>query len=132
MNGIVFTLNLQPGNYVSLSQSIATITSSPHKLIARLVIPPKGIGQINLASKVSLQLKAFPYKQYGCLFGVITQIDSSYVNPKDQVGPIKLSDPAYYATITLDSNVAKHFKGNLYPGMTFSILHMDRKCHSRI
>ena len=128
ISGIVSTLNVLPGNYVDSTRSIATINGSfKNNLIGRLIIPPKGLGQIQLGGKVSLQLDAFPYRQYGFLSGKISHIDSSYINPKDQVGPININEPVYYGTITLDNNVVKHMRLNLRPGMTFYVHVQDRR-----
>lgn len=119
-DGVIGTLTVPEGNYVEPSRSVATIVNSNSAYIARVVVPPKGIGQIDVGARVTLYLDAFPYRQYGHISGTVSQIDMTYVSPKDQVGPVTLAEPAYYASIKLSSDEAENaLRRRLRPGMLF-------------
>lgn len=130
IDGIVASLIAAEGDYIVPSHSAGIIKRLDDKLIGKIIIPPKGLGQVRIGESINIQLDAYPYKQYGYISGTIEQIDSSYVSPKDQTGPISLSEPAYYAKIVLKENsINSKEQKNLRPGMTFEI-HIKNRSRS--
>lgn len=130
IDGTIASLIATEGDYIVPSRSAGIIKRLDDKLIGKIIIPPKGLGQVRIGENVSIQLDAYPYNQYGYIFGTIEQIDSSYVSPKDQTGPISLSEPVYYAKIVLKENsLIRQEQRILRPGMTFEI-HIKNRSRS--
>lgn len=69
-------LGLQAGSFINASQVIATISPNTN-LIVENTVSPNDIGLLKVGQKVSFQLDAFNYNQWGMIEGKVLDIDKN-------------------------------------------------------
>lgn len=105
---------LQVGSFVSMSQKLGEI-SPDTSLLAFCYIKPADIGLIKKGQKVTFQIDAFNYNQWGLLTGSVKDISDDIV--------IINQAPYFKVKCQLDRDYLKlknGYKGQVKKGMTFS------------
>lgn len=83
-DGTILKLNLRnPGQVVSVSESIAEIVPQDAALVIKAMIPTAEIQKVAVGQKVQLRIDACPYPDYGTLEGVVTSISPDVIIPVD-------------------------------------------------
>ncbi len=109
---IINYTGIQKGNYVTTGQVIAYISSTDSILVECYALP-KDIGFLQVGQKVTFQVDAFNYNQWGLAKGELKEISSDV---------IQINDNAYYL-VRCELNtpylkLTNGYKGELKKGMT--------------
>jgi membrane fusion protein len=122
VNGRVVTVLRRVGDRASPLDVALTIIPADSTLIGRLLIPTSAIGFITPGQEVRIRFDAFPYQHFGVFPGVIREVARGVLFSGDGLGPLRVTRPAYPATIALggQSMVADKRDVPLQSGMLFS------------
>ncbi len=105
---------VKEGNFIAPSQTIAHI-SEDCDLLVECYISPADIGFITQGQKVSFQLDAFDYNQWGLAYGKIQEISKDII--------IMNKQPVFRVRCSLENNyleLKNGYKGYLKKGMTLT------------
>lgn len=105
---------IKEGNFISPNQTIAYISTND-SLLVECYISPIDIGFIKQGQKVSFQLDAFNYNQWGLAHGKVKEISKDIILINDQ--------PVFRVRCSLDESFLKlknGYEGNLKKGMTLT------------
>jgi len=101
-SGKIATLQASVGETVDPHRLQLEIIPQGSPLQAELLVSPRAIGFIQPGQKVRLLYEAFPYQQFGTYSGHVVSVSQTLVTASDAAGPIRLKEPAYRVTATLD------------------------------
>ncbi len=118
--GRVTTIIARPGMNVNRQHRLMAIIPKDSSLQAELLVPTRAIGFIRKGQMVELRYDAFPYQKFGLYRGRVTSISSTVLSPQDQMGPVRLSAPAYRVIAVLESQKINAYGRRiaLQPGLT--------------
>lgn len=108
------TTQLEIGSYINIGANIAEISPAT-EIIAECFISPADIGFISSENKVSFQVDAFNYNQWGLVQGEIEEIGNDIEVIND--------NPVFKVICKVDQDFLKlknGFQGKLKKGMTFN------------
>jgi hemolysin D len=71
---VVKLLVRSPGTAVDALEVLAEIVCRDERLQAELVVPQRGLAQLNAGQAVKLRYDAFPYQRYGVRYGTLRWI----------------------------------------------------------
>jgi len=103
VDGYVALLAAAPGQTADPRRVQMEIVPSGSALRAQLFVPARAIGFIEPGERVRVLYDAFPYQEFGTYGGVVTEVSHTMQNAADASGPIRLEQPAYRVTASLDS-----------------------------
>jgi hemolysin D len=82
VNGFVFDLKTRiPGFFAGQGETLLQVTPD-ERLVARINVPNRDIGELTLGQSVNIRVDAFPFTEFGALEGKITKIATDSVNPE--------------------------------------------------
>jgi membrane fusion protein len=115
-------LQASPGQAADPKRLQLQIVPTNSPLQAELFIPVRAIGFVEVGQDVRILFDAFPYQRFGTYHGRIVKVSQTVLLDSDVVGPIKLKEPAYTATVALDRpDITAHGKKiPLQPDMSLS------------
>jgi HlyD family secretion protein len=120
-NIVQFT-GIQTGNFITNGQQIAYI-SSGDSLILECYVSPLDIGYIRIGQRVTFQLDAYDYQQWGLLEGKVSEIISDVVQQDNKT--------FFRARCTVEKTYMKltnGYKGDIRKGMTATArFHLTRR-----
>jgi membrane fusion protein len=104
-SGIVTTRVANPGLSVTPDTSLITISPADRLLEARMLVPSRSVGLIEVGQRVKMRYPAFPYQKFGQYEGTISNISRSALTENEirtltgnaSPGP----EPLYKVTVTL-------------------------------
>jgi len=105
---------IRNGNFITPGQTIAQISGN-HDLLVECFVSPADIGFIRENQKVSFQLDAFNYNQWGMAQGSVLEISSDVIMVDNQ--------PFFRVRCSLDNEylqLRNGYQGNLTKGMTLT------------
>lgn len=119
-DGIVSTLPIYKNQMIVNRQRLTVLLPMDAKLKATLAVPSKSSGFLDINQPVNIRYSAFPYQKFGYQVGAINEIDQSLTVPSDPQFPIKVVDPVYLVSVSLqDQSVFAYDKSySLKAGMT--------------
>ncbi len=122
VSGRVVTVQRSVGDRASPLDVAVTIIPEDSTLIGRLLIPTSAIGFITPGQEVRIRFDAFPYQHFGVFPAVIHEVARGVLFSGDGLGPLRVTQPAYPATVALggQSMVAGQRDVALQSGMLFS------------
>lgn len=122
VSGRVVTVNRKVGDTASPSEFALTLIPDDSKLIGRLLIPTTAIGFVEPGQDVRMRYDAFPYQHFGVQAARVHEIARSVLFDGDDYGPLRVTKPAYPASVDLLSQTidAKARHVPLHSGMLFS------------
>ena len=115
ISGTLFnSRRISVGSFLNAGETFAEISPNT-KLIVECYIPPSDIGLLKKGNKVSFQVDAYNYNQWGIITGKIVEIndDMELIN----------NNPMFKITCSLDQqtlHLKNGFEGKLKKGMTLS------------
>jgi membrane fusion protein len=111
IGGLISLLQASVGQQADPRRVQLEIVPGNSLLEARLFIPTKAIGFVELGQDVKLLYDAFPYQRFGTYRGRITDVSRTVLMDSDIVAPIKVNEPVYTATVALDQpDITAHGK----------------------
>ncbi len=122
VSGRVVTVNRKVGDTASPSDFALTLIPDDSKLIGRLLIPTTAIGFVEPGQDVRMRYDAFPYQHFGVQVARVRDIARSVLFDGDDYGPLRVTQPAYPASVDLLSQTigADARDVPLQSGMLFS------------
>ena len=122
IRGRVVTVQRSVGDRASPLDVAVTIIPEESSLIGRLLIPTSAIGFVAPGQEVRIRYDAFPYQHFGVFPGTIRDVARGVLFSGDALGPLRVTRPAYPATVALDSQsvAAGERQVPLQSGMAFS------------
>lgn len=123
-SGVVTSIQVKPGQSVSVSEPVLSIVPDGSTLQAQLLVPSDAIGFIHNGMKVQLHYQAFPYEKFGLKDGTVTEISSSALMPAEASillggGQPPAQGPLYVVRVDLTAQqvMAYGHQEPLKPGM---------------
>ncbi len=71
---VIFSQNLRDGQSISPNDELFIVVGSFNKLVAKCMVPARGIGNVKKGQEVLIRLESYPYPEYGILQGIVTDI----------------------------------------------------------
>lgn len=97
LEGQVADLYVQPGDRVSSSRPLLSISPVHARLVARLMIPSSAAGRVRVGQRVTFLYDAFPYQQFGVYSGRILSLSRHALLPGDEPIGAGASTPYFEA-----------------------------------
>jgi len=101
VSGRVVTVNRKVGDTTSPAEFALTLIPDDSVLVGRLLIPTSAIGFVEPGDEVRVRYDAFPYQHFGVQRAVLREVARSVLFDGDGYGPLRVSRPAYPATVDL-------------------------------
>ncbi|MEM1092197.1 MAG: HlyD family efflux transporter periplasmic adaptor subunit [Pseudomonadota bacterium] len=114
--GRVRGLTAQPGQWVMPGQLLATV-QRPAPLVARMLLPTRAAGQVQVGQPARIRLAAFPYQKHGLIEAQVSLLSQALVEPTELPSGLSLAEPAYWVTARLTGG---HAELAVRPGMVLS------------
>lgn len=76
-SGVVGYVNVLNGMYVKKDQDLFSIKYTSNGVGLVLYVPEKNIDEVNIGSKVIVKINAYPYQQYGVVYGRVYSISNT-------------------------------------------------------
>jgi len=130
VSGRVSGLIAHTGMAVTPERQVLSIIPDGSRLQAELLVPTRAAGFLREGQAVRLRYDAFPYQKFGLYRAKISSISRTVLNPEDQIGPARLSIPAYRVVAELHSQSVTAYGEflQLQPGLTLQAdLMRDRR-----
>ncbi len=120
--GRVVSVRRKVGEAAAPNDPALTIIPDDSILVGRLLIPTSAIGFVQPGEPVRVRYDAFPYQHFGIYRAVVRDVARSVLFNGDSYGPLRVSKPAYPATVSLSSQTitADAREVPLQSGMSFS------------
>lgn len=130
-DGRVSGLSLNVGQSLAEGSLLLTIVPERADLRAELLVPARVAGFVHPGMEVKLSYDAFPYHQFGRYEAHIATVGGAVLSPQEQVGPLRLQEPAFVATLQLAQDTVSEgeHRFRLKPGITLKaeIAHEKRR-----
>ncbi|RXJ72021.1 toxin secretion, membrane fusion protein [Veronia nyctiphanis] len=94
-SGVVTSISVKEGEFLSNNRSLMSILPSGSELIAELLIPTRSAGFIKRGSATRLRFDAFPYQRFGLMESEIFQVDKALTLSNSHNIPLSLNEPVY-------------------------------------
>jgi membrane fusion protein len=121
--GIVSGMNLQPGHIVDGSNLLLTLLPQDNDIQARILVPVRSAGFVDVGQALHIRYDAFPYQKFGVQQGLVKSVSHTVLIPGDlNNAPIPINEPTYLVTASINSQeILAYGKAvGLRAGMTFS------------
>ena len=117
--GMVTAIAVQVGAAVSPGRPLLAMLPDGARLEARLLVPSRDAGLLQLDQAVVLRLDAFPYQRFGMQRGRVRSVARSIQLPGEVEGPVALEAPAYAVVVTLEAEAVRAYgrEWPLRPGL---------------
>jgi membrane fusion protein len=110
--------------------SLLTIVPQGGMLYARLLVPTRAVGFIEIGQEANIQVEAFPFQRFGMIPGHVRAIHPVVVRPGELAYPIEQVEPVYEIDVflTREHVVAYGDRRQVRPGMLLTAdLPIDRR-----
>ena len=102
IDGRITTLQATVGRTADPRHLQMEIVDEDDRMQARLFVPTRAIGFLEIGQEVRLLYDAFPYQSYGVYGGRIASVSRTIVNQGEIAVPVALTEPSYLVTVDLD------------------------------
>lgn len=106
MDGILTAITGEPGQSAG-NQPLATLLPAGSELEARLYVPSRAIGFVEVGQAVRLRYQAYPYQKFGQYAGRVIAVARSQLNPNEALPNIpaivQAPEGQYRITVKLDA-----------------------------
>jgi membrane fusion protein len=102
IDGRITTLQARVGQTADPRHLQMEIFADDDVLEARLFVPARAIGFLEIGQEVRLLYEAFPYQSYGVYGGTVSNISRTIVTQNDVAIPVALAEPSYVVSVSLD------------------------------
>ncbi len=119
ISGQITSFPILEGGLAEAGRPIAFILPEGEALEARLFVPSRAIGFVEIGQDVRLQYDAFPYERFGTGEGSIKRVGGSVLTAEDTRLPVRMDEPFYETRVTLSAPTIQAFGKDytLQPGM---------------
>lgn len=117
-DGTISNLLLRPGDTVDPRIPFTTLVPHDAVLEARLYLPSRAAGKVQMGQEIMLSYDAFPYQTHGTFAATVVNVSSSVIDPREFLIPLDLNEPAYLVRARIDQHHAN--SGQFRSGMQFS------------
>ena len=126
---ILFQTSGPISQYTNLSKPLLKILPSHADLMASLFVPVKHSGFLHHKNKVIIRYDAYPNARFGSSIAEINEINRSIMTDEEEDKPIRIGEPYYKVTATLDKQVVSVYGAtkNIQQGMTISAVIVGSK-----
>ncbi|MGI9252062.1 MAG: HlyD family secretion protein [Pseudohongiellaceae bacterium] len=107
--GTITALNTSVGDAVSGGRQLLTIIPDGAVLEARLMIPSRAAGFVDVGQPVRLMYDSFPYQKFGTYPGTVTAISEAALAPNTLSSPINPQEPVFVASVSIDETTVAAF-----------------------
>jgi len=114
VTGYVAALQVTTGMAAEPAVPVAILVPAGGKLEARLFVPTRAIGFLEVGQRVGLEYAAFPHTQFGIQTGSIDRIDSAVLSPSEIDAPVQIREAVYNVVVKLDSQKVEAY-GRQHP-----------------
>lgn len=136
ITGTIASITFKPGQYINPAKPLLKILPINSDLEVELFIPIRKSGFIHHKDKVIIHYDAYPYERFGTYQAIIKDISKSILTDEEEDKPIKIKEPYYKATASLESEDVLLYgkKVRIQDGMTITgiVLGAKRKIWQRI
>ncbi|HEY5642018.1 MAG TPA: HlyD family efflux transporter periplasmic adaptor subunit [Woeseiaceae bacterium] len=101
VDGVVATLDVNPGARFAPGQLLLSILPPGNSLIAEVYVPSRAMGQVALGQAASLSFDAFPSQHFGVARGYVDSIAGFVLLPGDIPAAFVVGEPVYKVRILL-------------------------------
>lgn len=104
--GVVASRSVEPGQAVQAGQPLLTLLPEDSRLEARLLLPSRAIGFVDLGDTVLLRYQAFPHQKFGHHRGTVTQVSRSALTGSELrtlTGSDQPAEPFYRVRVALEA-----------------------------
>jgi membrane fusion protein len=120
-NGVVTNLISQVGNHVDPRMPVLTLVPQNYHLEARLYLPSRSLGKVEVGQEIMLSYDAYPYQTYGTFQAQIISIADAVLDPREFLFPLELGEPVYLVVAHISTqSIRAGIERRLRPGMQFS------------
>ena len=118
--GVVTRVFARDGQAPNANTPLLSVAPTGSTLQARVLVPTRAIGFLEVGQKARLQVDAFPFQRFGFVDGTIAAIHSSVVRPGEVQFPIEMTEAVYEVEIAISRNYVNAYgqRRALRPGMT--------------
>jgi membrane fusion protein len=102
IDGRITTLQARVGQAADPQHLQMEIFADDDALEARLFVPARAIGFLEIGQEVRLRYEAFPYQSYGIYGGRVSSISRTIVTQDDVDVPLVLAEPSYVVGVSLN------------------------------
>jgi len=102
-DGIITAVLVDPGQVVAPTTPLLGLLPDGSKFEARLYVPSRAIGFMNVGSRVLLRYQAFPYQKFGQYSGKIKEISRTALPPSELQLIGAAEETLFRVTVALDS-----------------------------
>ena len=102
ISGRVATLQATAGQNADPQRLQLEIIPENAVLRAELFVPARAIGFVKAGQSVRILYDAFPYQHFGTYRGEVVKVSQTILTSTEAGGPIKLNEPAYRVTASLE------------------------------
>jgi membrane fusion protein len=102
IDGRITTLQARVGQTADPRHLQMEIFADDDALEARLFVPARAIGFVEVGQVVRLLYEAFPYQSYGVYSGTVSNISRTIVTQNDVAIPVALAEPSYVVSVNLE------------------------------
>jgi membrane fusion protein len=122
VGGRIVSILRKVGDTAAPNDLALTIIPDDSVLVGRLLIPTAAIAFVQPGEPVRVRYDAFPYQHFGVHRAVLQDVARGVLFSGDSYGPLRVTKPAYPATIALSSQTIAADAGEvpLHSGMLFS------------
>ena len=109
---------------------LLTLAPEGSMLYARLLVPTRAIGFLEVGQPANLQIEAFPFQRFGMIRGLVITIHPMVVRPGDVAYPVEQKESAYEVEVFIPREHVLVYgeKRSLRPGMVLQAdLAIDRR-----
>lgn len=102
IDGRITTLQARVGQAADPRHLQMEIFADDDALEARLFVPARAIGFLEIGQEVRLLYDAFPYQSFGVYGGTVSNISRTIVTQNDVAVPVAVAEPSYVVSVTLE------------------------------
>ncbi|GAA6152167.1 HlyD family efflux transporter periplasmic adaptor subunit [Pseudoteredinibacter isoporae] len=101
--GVVGNLIVNNGEMVVPGRALMSLRPKNSKLIARLLVPSRAAGLIEVGQGVKIQYDAFPYQRFGVFNGDVLEVSQGVRTPSEMPVPVAIQEAFYLVDVELES-----------------------------
>jgi membrane fusion protein len=130
VSGVITRMLVTDGMTPANNGALLTISPEGSMMFARVLVPTRAIGFLEVGQPANLKIDAFPYQRFGMLKGYVSDIYPMVIRPGEMAFPIEQKGPAYQVDIFITREFVNAYgnRRELRPGMVLQAdLPIDRR-----
>lgn len=122
IDGYVTAVLKSAGAATQVNSPVVVIRPRNSKLVAKLLVPSRAAGLLQVGQSAKIQYDAFPYQRFGVFGGTIKAVGKTVIIPGEIQLPIAMQESFYMVDVTLQKSEITIAERSiaLKPGMLFS------------